>query len=245
MKTKGYIAALFCFSILWCSCDPVVEPPADMGYNYFPLDTGRYYIYNVDSIYIYCDLGVNDTVQYQVKEYYESIVLDANNNPVIRIERYYRADSTQSWNLMTPDIWFVDSTITRLEKIEENIRLVKMIYPVSEGMTWDGNAFNVFDQQDYTYLDVDVPFNNGIFTFDSTVTVEQLNDTNMIEHYYFSETYARNIGMVAKKEFSIESLKSMDSGCPTLTTFWYLYPGLARIKKGSLVTYKLIEYGFE
>lgn len=245
MKIKGYIAAFFSLSMLFYSCAPVVEPPIDMGYNFFPLDTGRYYIYNVDSIYIYCDLSVNDTSHYQVKEYYESVVLDANNDPVIRIERYYRADSTQSWTLMTPDIWFVDSTITRLEKIEENIRLVKMNFPVSEGLTWNGNAYNVLGPQDYTYLQVDVPFTNGIFSFDSTVTVEQFNDTNMIEHYYFSETFARNVGMVAKKEIGIEQLKNTDIQCPATAIPWYTVPSMQRIRKGYLVTYKLIDYGFE
>lgn len=250
MKTKAYCSVLIILSFIAVGCSTETEPPVDMGYSYIPLDTGRYYIYDVDSIYKECSTSINllDTVHYQIKEYYHSIVLDASNNPVLRIERYYRADSTQSWNTMTPDVWFIDTTITRFEKVEENIKFVKMIFPITEGTTWDGNAYNVFAQQDYFYGAPQSSFNNGVSIFDNTVTVYQQLDTNMIEYYYFTETYAKDVGMIYKTKYNVENLQTSTGNCPPWPYWpldWYQVPKLWRIKKGSLVTYKLIDYGFE
>ncbi len=232
---------------LLISCEPTIEPPVDMGYNYFPIDTGRYYIYDVDSIFIDCPT-YNDTTHYQVKEYYESTFIDASNNPAIRIERYYRSDSTQSWLTMTPDVWFLNRNTTRLEKVEENLRFVKMTYPVDMDYSWNGNAYNVLPAQDYYYQGQDVALNNGIYQFDSTLTVVQYQDTNQIQYYYFTETYARNVGMVRKQEYDIETLMVDTNACgpwPYTGLQWYQVPKLLRIQKGTIVNYKIIDYGFE
>lgn len=250
MKFIRSIGIMYILSVMITGCAPTIEPPAEMGYAYIPLDTGRYYIYNVDSIYKECSTTLNllDTVHYQVKEYYHSIVMDADNQPVMRIVRYYRSDTTQSWTTMTPDVWFMDTTVTRMEKVEENLKFVKLTFPISEGASWDGNAFNVLSSQSYFYGEPAIPFNNGVINFDTTVTVYQQLDTNMIQYYYFTETFAKNIGMVHKLEFNIDNLQISTSDCPPwpYSPFdWFQVPKLWRIKRGSMVTYNLIEYGFE
>ena len=229
------------------SCQPKLDPPVDTGYNYYPTDTGRYYIYNVDSIWIDCPLA-NDTFFYQVKETYPSTFTDGMGDQAVNVTRYYRTDTAQSWLLATPDVWWLKRTTTRLEKAEENLRFVKMTYPIDVNYIWNGNAYNSLGAQDYFYGPEDIPFNNGFTNFDSTITVYQKLDTNLIEYIYYTETYARGIGMVHKRKYQVDHLRIDTTTCspwPYPGTNWPVVPALKRIKTGSIVTYKLVEYGFE
>lgn len=251
MRIKYILLYLLIGTGLLTSCAPTIEPPVDMGYNYIPIDTGRYYIYDVDSIYIdiIADPDINDTTHYQIKETYPSTFIDGMGETAINVTRYYRSDSTQAWVLMTPDVWWLKRTTTRLEKREENLTFVKMTYPIDKTYTWDGNAYNTLGTQDYYYGDEDISFDNGFELFDSTITVYQQFDTSsLIQYYLFTETYARNRGMVHKFEINITDLildTTEISPWPYPGLNWYMVPKLKRIRTGSWVEYKLIDDGFE
>ena len=44
----------------------------------------------------------------------------------------------------------VKKTVSSVEQVEENIRFVKMIFPLDELSYWDGNLFNHLGEQEYT-----------------------------------------------------------------------------------------------
>jgi hypothetical protein len=241
----AFISFLFITGLL-SSCAPTVEAPVDMGYDFIPNDTDRYYIYNVDSIYIdlFATPDIYDTTHYQIKETHPYTFIDGMGDTVLNITRFYRADSTQPWTPygMTPDVWWMKRTNTRLERTEENLTFVKMTYPIDVNYTWNGNAYNVLGAQDYFYGPIDVPYDSLTAFFPKTITVVQKFDTtNMIQYYYDDEVYARGVGMISKTEFNIPTLITDTSTLPN----WFAYPHLKRIKHGSMVTTKLIEYGYE
>lgn len=247
MKLRIAFISFLSIITLLSSCDPTIEPAIDMGYDYIPNDTDRYYIYQVDSIYI--DLtatpDIYDTTHYQIKETHPYTFLDGMGDTVLNITRFYRADSTQPWiedTMMTPDVWWMKRTTTRLERTEENLTFVKMTYPIDVDYIWNGNAYNSLGAQDYFYGHAYEPYDSMTAYFPNTITVVQKEDTgNMIQYYYNDEVYALDVGMVSKTEFNIPSLITSSTELPN----WFLYPKLKRIKNGSMVTTKLIEYGYE
>jgi hypothetical protein len=251
MKIRHFLLYILVTVSLLNSCAPTVEPPADFGYNYIPIDTGRYYIYDVDSIRINLTATPyqNDTFHYQVKEFYPYTFIDGLGETATCCTRYYRTDTTQPWAITSgTNVWWLKRTTTRLEKTEENLTYVKMTYPIDVNYTWDGNAYNVWGTQLYEYGPMDIPFNNGFALFDNTITVIQEHDTSMIDYFYFTETYARNIGMIHKQEFDITTLITDTNQLvpwPYVGRDWYMVPRTKRIRDGSVVVYKLIEYGFE
>jgi len=257
MKLRYLFAFLLLAMIAGTSCGPTIEPPVDMGYNFIPIDTGRYYIYRVDSIRISCIDNVFDTVHYEMKETYPYTFLDGSNEIAVACIRYYRPDSTYSWSLLgdsvwTPNVWWIKRTTTRLEKSEENLKIVKMTYPIQTDYEWDGNAYNSNPAKTYYYGTPDVSFNNGFQTFGNTVTVyHEVDTSNLIQYTYETETYARDIGMVHKRWYSFTAITtSAPSGfvfCDAMLggQQWYTVPILQRVKNGHLVNYTLIEYGFE
>ena len=211
------------------TCKREVVSPVYMGYDYFPSNPGHWVIYDVDSLY-YDDF--HDTVfnyHYQIKEVIESIFLDIQNRPTQRINRFKCVDSV-NWYLA--DVWYSNITSSTAEKAEENVRFVKLIFPIASGKSWNGNAFNNlngFDYPDYEYDNLYNPYSVNGTAFDSTVTVIQNIDYNPIRQYDQFEVYAKNIGLIYKKYKMINIYFNPEQ--PDTTYYGFDY------------TYKIVSYG--
>lgn len=204
----SYVFVSFvCISILVlhsCKKDNPAQESIDFGYNYFPDDIGRYVIYSVDSIHY--DLTY-DTVQYLLMEKIESTFLDNTNRPTLRLERYkkYYNDSIpyDSMQWVLTDIWTATKTNTTLEKKEENIIYVKLVFPAKEGKTWNGNTYNTLGIQDYEITSIDQPITINTINFDSVITVKQNEKIDFIENIYAEEKFARNAGLIYRQNDSL------------------------------------------
>jgi len=199
-------------------------PPEDMGYSYFPYTPGSYMIYNVDSTYYDDFLDSVKYTSFQLKEFFESWFIDAQGRPCIRIERWVKMNDTTDWYLR--DVWYSCTTNAYAERLEENVRITRMAFPVRSSTEWDGNAFNEMDAQMFEYDEIDEPFVTGLLSFDSTVTVIQELSSNLIEENNQYEIYARNVGLVFKRYKDVE--KDFVSG---------------NIVSGVDYTWELTEYG--
>ena len=95
----------------------------DFGYDYFPLEIGKYRTYVVDSV-LY-DIGENeitliDTTRTFVKHVVADTMSDNLGRSGFKIERYERLSDTLEWELK--DIWTTIRTDQGAEWIEENLR---------------------------------------------------------------------------------------------------------------------------
>lgn len=180
-------------------------PPAYLGYEYFPFDTGHYVVYDVQKITWddFYEPPLVDTQHYEVKEVSESFFTDNEGRKTLRIERYKKEHDTASWQLI--DVWMSNRTNSTAEKIEENTRYVKLVFPIKYGQFWDGNSYNILEEQTYEYQDIFQPYSIDTISFDSTVTVLQNDEFTLISNKYAQEVYARNIGMVYKRFIDVET----------------------------------------
>lgn len=202
MRQLSFIAAfLLCLLV---SCRKDTEVPPDVGYNYFPDATGHYVIYEGDSI-IYKDNEDEgpDTFRFLTKELIESVYTDNEGRPTLRIQRF-----TKWYNDSIPyeqmawvhtDFWAANRTATTAEKVEENVRFVKLIFPVKENSSWNGNAFNYLEPWEYEYDDIHVQETINSIGFDSVATVLQNDVENLVDRKYGVEKYAKNVGLVYKE----------------------------------------------
>ncbi|MCH7605309.1 hypothetical protein IID24_04970 [Patescibacteria group bacterium] len=176
--------------------DPIV---VDVGYGYFPVEIGSWIIYDVDST-VWDDfdkISIVTNYKYQIKEVIESSYLDAQGRETLRWERYKRDSVTGPW--VIKDVWVVNKTASTVEKVEENIRFIKLVFPVNLSKIWDGNAANTMEEWDYQYTEIDAAKTVGGLSFDSTLTVLQQDFNPWIYYDYFEEYYAKNVGMIYKK----------------------------------------------
>lgn len=218
-KRKSAATYLILLLLLLFSCQKDSFILTDDGKNYFPFEAGTYVIYDVDSIVHNDFTQTVDTFKYQIKEYFESSFLDNSNRNTIRIERYKKEYqdtipySAIPWRLT--DVWYTNKTTTTAEKVEENQRYIKLVFPVEKKKEWDGNSYNTLGEQRYIYTDINTPREIGNMAFDSTLLITQANTENLIEKKYYVEIYSKNIGLIYKEIIDIAS-SSIIPGIPIM-----------------------------
>ncbi len=178
------------------SCKKEELPSVNFYYDYFPEKVGTWI--ESDVVYIEVDeiSAFYDTTRYHLREVIESTFIDNQGRPSLRIERYWRTADTLPW--VIKDIWYATRTTSQVEKMEEDVRYLKMTFQVNATKKWNGNVYNTLEENEYEYDQIHEPLVLGSLNFDSTVTVSQRLNYNFIEEDEAYEIYAMNVGMIKK-----------------------------------------------
>lgn len=181
-------------------------PPIDMKYNYFPTNVGHWVVYKVDSVDYNNTLSPKDSFSYYIKEIVESVYVDNTGRETQRIERYRKDSVDGQWYIK--DVWTVNRNVSDAQKVEEDVRFVKLKFPVVENTKWNGNIYNTLDSWEYELINVDQPYSLNGMNFDSSATVMQYDDFNeiIISRDYSEEVYVKNIGLVYKKLIHLKKI---------------------------------------
>lgn len=223
MQIKQALSSLLIVSfLLFQSCKEESGVPAKFYYNYFPVEVGSWVEYDVTHIVLDEVSGVYDTTRYQLQELIESSFIDNQGRPSLRIERYWRDTDTDPWTIK--DVWYSTRTSTKAEKIEEDYRYLKLIFPVKENEDWNGNVYNTKDAEEYEYEYVHEPDVFGSLNFDSTAKVLQRFEYNFVEEDEAYEKYATGVGLIEKfdKYFTITYVSGNPNPVAKLKGYSYL-----------------------
>jgi len=226
--------AIPCLILVLFSCKKDNEVSSELSPEYFPMEEGNYFIYEVDSISLEAALQVNDTVQFQIKEVHDSLELDANGHAFMRIRRFKRYHVADNWVIQ--DVWTAERTGFNAQRVEENVRKICLGFPISEDASWDVNALNFMDSWEANYEDINVAAVVGDLFFSKAITVRRENVTNLIERKAGNKIYAEDVGMIV----SYEKLLKFNDFIPVNEA-----PQPEQIELGHIIQYTLIEYGKE
>lgn len=176
------------------------------GIRYYPLSTGNYIVYNVDSIVYDAFYQSVDTQSFKMKVAVGDPYTDAEGNPGFKIQRYYQLSDTLDFVLR--DVWYARKNKVNAEQVEENKRYVKLAFPPREGDSWNGNSKNDLEPWYYYIKDLHVARTYNGLVFDSTLTVVQYDDESQIltERKYSEEKYASGVGLVYHKKEWIDKV---------------------------------------
>lgn len=229
------------------SCKKEKSQEVDMGYSYFPDKVGSFVVYDVDSFF-YNDFSDHiDTFKFQLKEKVESVFMDNQNRPTLRIERFVKFYDPKKpysdipWKIR--NAWAANLTGSSAERVEENIRYVKLIFPVSSTASWNGNSQNTLEPVNYSYLFADQPLKIGKMAFDSVLQVNQQDETNLISKKFYIEKYARHVGLTYKHVIDVQS---QPDGVPdSLLPIWIATPIMNRVDAGIQYIVTINNYGNE
>lgn len=199
-------ALLFVFSafatLVSCGDDEVLPSTATAGYSYFPLQQSSWIIYDVDSI-VHLDnddaFGQDTSIErydFQLREVIDSAFIDGEQDTAWRVSRYKRLDDTQPWEFQ--NVWVAKRTTMNAQRVENNIRFVKLSFPPNLRVTWNGNAFNYFPEEEYYYDNIHVPLQLQGLSFDSTLTVIQNDFQSNVNRIVKKEKYAAGVGLIEK-----------------------------------------------
>ena len=193
---------LFASFLAFNGCDKESVVEEHLYHEYFPVNVGHWVVYDVDSI-VYDDFtGEIDTFNYQVKEVFDSNYTDASGNESIRLERFIRNEPGAAWEIK--NAWSARRLPARAEKVEENIRYIKLAFPPKINKTWNGNAYNIKDEQSYRITNIHKEHTINELSFDSVATVLHIDEQTLISEKYRVEKFAKNVGLIKKEYVDLE-----------------------------------------
>jgi len=181
--------------------------------DYAGLKKGRFIIYDALEIQhtpASSTTVFSDTSRYELKVLIEDTIHDNLGRVAWKYIRYKRLNAQEAWTLS--DVWTTIVDGNNSELIEENQRIIKLKSPIKSSTEWNANVFNNIGESIFSYANINDPivFNN--LNFDSTVTVIQADERNLIKYEKKIEVYAKGIGMIYKyfKELSIANFDTLN-----------------------------------
>ena len=224
-KWHSFLLAAFLSSGLFWTCSKIPQAPYDPAelaeqHRYYPLEIGKFLEYHVDSIvYDFAPGGgiLRDSVRCWVKEEVVDTFRDQTGLLVYRIERYERKHDSLPWQIK--NVISASRMGTQAIRTENNLRFLKLVFPYNRFTNWDGNLWidqyleieiageriRPFVNWNYEVDSLDIPAQIGAFAFDSVLVVTEVDETNAIERRLSRSKYAKNIGLVYREQWILDS----------------------------------------
>ena len=194
-NVHAFLATLALVMVLvGCKKQETGEP--DLGLGYFPNVIGSWIEYQVDSIGRDDEAGVHDTVSYRLKEKVVEAYYDPQGRLAYRIHRMVR-NADNLW--VVRDVWTRTVSTSAAETTEENLRRLKISFPVALGRAWDMNVYNVEEELELTHREIGIAYTVNGLAFDKTTLVEATFESNFVDTLIFQERYAEGVGMISKR----------------------------------------------
>ncbi len=211
---NSLLFSLFILSLFFSGCVDERSnnlDPSLFGYEYYPIEVGKYWIYQMDSTII--DDGGNTRIE-NTSFIKEEIIDTFQNNlgeAIFVIER--SGSSTVDGNYVVTDAWTAEFNDDRAVKTEENLRFIKLIFPADIDVNWQGNQFDeliqvdVAGEQIWVYKDWgdyhiiatnSITWSNGV-KYDNVIIVQQADFESEVERRFSKEYYAPNVGLVRRE----------------------------------------------
>lgn len=213
ISTSNWVKAMIVFAlfvlalILSCKTEApcgCAAPPQTGKTFFYPL-LGQVVIYDVQEIQ-YVLTSVPTIKNYQLKEVFASISIDADGKEALRIERYRRENDSQKWKI--DSVFSAKKEMDKALKTENNVTLVKLIFPVSEGLKWNGNVYNSLGNDTYELKRLNQSFQTNGQNFPKTLTVIQQNDSTLVDLKRRLEVYAEGIGVIYQEKINVSYCSS-------------------------------------
>jgi hypothetical protein len=228
-KIINWLFICIVFIVLIISCTKKTDDTTSLFYkDYYDTTKGRFIEYQVQEInHDENALIQHDTLNYFLRIQIEDTIVDNLGRISNKYVRYKRFNTNESWAIS--DVWTTLIYDNNAELTEENQRTIKLKFPVNSFTKWNANAYNFNEPMNCFYKDIHTQkVINGV-VFDSTITVDQGSERNLIRFYRKNEIYAKHIGMIQKyyKDLVIANFDTLN------------------IKSGKELIYLPLQFGIE
>lgn len=207
------------YGLFSCKQRMIEAPEIDFGYEYFPLSIGQSKIFRLDSI-IFDPIvgGISvDTFSWLLKEEIVDTLRDGTGLLSYVVERSQKGVEDDDW--VVDRVWTMSRTKTQAIRTEDNLRFIKMNFPLSENADWDANIFvdkslevsvagetlEIFKGWESKVLTIEEPFVLNEQVFDEVLAIQLADNENLIEYRYGVERYAKDIGLIYKELWVVDT----------------------------------------
>jgi hypothetical protein len=207
-KMKSFLLALLGFTLLFsCAKKEATDEILDLGYNYFPTDSGSVKIYAVDSISYNDNTQSIDTFHFLLKEQVGGVITGQNLAKHIEIIKSVQFDSTSVWQPRNSS--FVLITENNFQLLDENVRTVKLVFPIGNVLNWNGNQFNNKGKRNFLLQNIGSTYKLKDSSFQNCIIVQEALANNVIEEILIKSVYCKNIGLI---EFTNNYINTQSAG---------------------------------
>ena len=205
-KTSKIVAGILVAIVCFCwGCGVSETTPRELGYDYTPLETGRFVVYDVTEQQFPLNAPLV-TRNYQLREIITGTYTDITSQMAFRIERQRRTSATQKWEV--DSVWTARRETDRLIRNENGRDYIKLIFPPQERLVWNGNVFNNLGEDKYEFKNVNKAFKVGDQNFEQTVTVIQQADSTLVNQDKRTEIYAKGVGLIFRERVLLQFCSS-------------------------------------
>lgn len=206
LRQAGFWLGVF---LILLGCENQTEEPAfPDGAAFYPIETGREWIYASDSI-VWLNNGSDiDTTRSYLKEVAGETFVAGDGKLWTEWQRFFSRDSIR-WTPLHS--WRVRLGEGQLVRVEENIPFVKLVFPFREGTRWDGNVF--FDSERFIQLQGEriQPFQDWRYRISTqnidvaciqescvVVKVDHIDASTLLDRRRSVEYFGQGIGLIRK-----------------------------------------------
>ncbi|AHM58841.1 hypothetical protein D770_02870 [Flammeovirgaceae bacterium 311] len=220
--------------LLFTACERNHEPDLNrVGWAYYPLSLGQFHLYDVYRIN-YNFAAENDTLTYELKELVADYFINQKKDTVYILQRLQRSNADAPWK--TDSTYLVQRTPHWLELTVNNRAVIPLMFPVSEGLTWNSNLRNAARADSFEIMNLGQPYEFENLSYPNTLMVEQADLVNtLVQNDERHEVYAYDIGLVYKYVNYLNYCTRPDQDCY----------GKEIITSGLYLEMKLKEHGIE
>ncbi len=182
----GFVYLLLLLAI--AACKPKETETPGLGYDYFPLHIGKTAVYAFDSIAFDDNTKSSDTFYYELTWRVDTFFVNQSGHPVYVINQSVK--DTSSGIVFNRMALFAEINPQQLVFTENELSFVKLVFPLGNVTSWNGNMYNTLFRQTYQLRYFNKP-ENGL----TTAFVQEANNINAIEEEVRYSIYAQNIGL--------------------------------------------------
>ena len=202
---------LFMCTLLACKREVIPGADYQSDLAYYPLQLQHAIEYSVDSVIYNTFSHSTQSVHAEYRDEVVDTFQDNLGRNSYRIRRTARADSNAAWQDLM--VYYVTPVTNHLEVVEQNLRFIKLAFPVQVTTQWNGNIYLPAETSGlpeyqwyydwlYRYSHLDETYNNGILDLPHSIEVsyehltnDSTNHTEYSDYTNYKEYYTHNIGL--------------------------------------------------
>lgn len=197
---------------------------------YYPMKTGKYITYKLDSTN-YIGYTVTPTItSYFVRDLVDAEITDNLGRKSYRVVRFIKDSLNQpAWR--NNNTFMVTPLAKSVEYVENNLRFIRLQNPLTDGFEWPGTSYisdnngnpasQFYAGWRYHYSNIGQPFAVFSTTVQNTISIKQADDTGGFpsdpaaysDRNFGVEVFAKDLGLIYK-EFLHWSYQPPSGGLP-------------------------------
>ncbi len=220
MRLSLYVLLVFVGFMTFSSCEEssIMLDESNVGFEYYPVEQGKFWLYRVDSTLVPGPTMDNFTSTSFIREEITDSFINSQGDTTFILQR--SISDTRDGVFRTTDRWTIEKTESTVIRVEENLQFLKIVFPVTRGDVWQGNRFDerttetvaqniveVYKAWESEVLNKAAMINANGVAYTDVLEIQHADFETEIELRQAKEYYAPGVGMILRE------LSILDTQC--------------------------------